>query len=115
MTPQPVTTERLDQFIANLNEMYRQHYAENGYTFEAPPIFITQTGSKNIKIVERRDGGRRDSGGVYCFIEKDTGNILKAASWKAPAKGARGSIWNDDCDVGVNKPCNVYGSGLYAR
>lgn len=114
MTLQPVTTERLDQFIANLNDMYRQHFIEKGYTFEAPPIFITQTGSKNIKIVERRDGGR-DSGAVYCFIEKDTGIILKAAGWKAPAKGARGSIWNDACDVGPDKPCNVHGGGLYAR
>ncbi len=111
MTLQPVTTERLNQFIANLNEMYRQHYAEKGYN-PPSPVFTYQTGSKNIKIVENSVIGGRS---VYCFIEKDTGNILKAASWKAPAKGARGSIWNDDCDVGVNKPCNVYGSGLYAR
>ena len=75
-------------------------------------MFTYQTGRKNIKIVENSVIG---GWSVYCFIEKDTGNILKAASRKAPAKGARGSIWNDDCDVGVNKPCNVYGSGLYAR
>jgi hypothetical protein len=111
MTLQPVTTERLDQFIANLNDMYRKHFIEKGYNW-ASPTFSYQTGSKNIKIVENRDTG---GGSVYCFIEKDTGIILKAAGWKAPAKGGRGSIWNDACDVGPDKPCNVHGGGLYAR
>lgn len=109
---QPVTAERLSQFINNLTAMYAKHYADKGYTFEASPTFTAQKGSKNIKIVENRANG---GGSVYCFIENDTGNILKAAGWKAPAKGARGSIWNDDCDVGPDKPCNVYGGGLYAR
>ena len=109
---QTVTAERLSQFINNLSALYAQYYADNGFTFEAPPTFDAQNGSKNIRIVQRRANG---GGSAYCFIEKDTGNILKAAGWKAPAKGARGSIWNHDCDVGANKPCNVYGSGLYAR
>lgn len=36
----PVTTERLDQFIANLNEMYRQHYAEKGYNPPSPGVHL---------------------------------------------------------------------------
>lgn len=31
---------------------------------------------------------------VAAFIDND-GNILKPASWKAPAKGIRGNIFND--------------------
>ena len=50
---------------------------------------------------------------VYCFIDKSNGDIYKAASWKAPAKGVRGSIMNDNCDIGDDKPCNRFGSGLY--
>jgi hypothetical protein len=29
---------------------------------------------------------------VYCFVDLTNGDILKAATWKAPAKHARGNI-----------------------
>lgn len=32
----------------------------------------------------------------YCFIDVATGDILKAASWKTPAKHSRGTILDDD-------------------
>lgn len=70
-----------------------------------------QTGKKNAKIVVNRGG----SGYAYCYIDLTNGDILKAASWKAPAKGKRGSILNDGYDVGDDKPCNEFGSGLYKR
>lgn len=41
---------------------------------------------KRIRVV------RRDS--VHCFVCKETGNVLKAASYKAPAKHARGNIFD---------------------
>ena len=30
---------------------------------------------------------------VFCFIDAKTGDVLKAASWNAPAKHARGNIF----------------------
>ena len=108
---QPVTAVRLFEFILKMNELYRHHYIEKNFTF-APPTFSYSIGKKNIKVIMTDVSG---SASVYCFIEKDTGNILKAAGWNAPAKGTRGSIWNPDCDVGDDKPCNVHGGNLYAR
>ena len=35
---------------------------------------------------------RGGGGSVYCFIDKLTGDIFKPAGWRAPAKGARGSV-----------------------
>lgn len=29
---------------------------------------------------------------AWCFVDRDTGDILKADGWKKPAKGARGSV-----------------------
>ena len=57
---------------------------------------IRDSGKKYIKIV-------RESGGVWAFIvntQDDTmfeyGDILKAASWKAPARNrARGNVFGD--------------------
>jgi hypothetical protein len=36
-----------------------------------------------------------ESRSVYGFVDKTTGNAYKAASWKAPAKGVRGNIFDD--------------------
>lgn len=46
--------------------------------------FSFSQGKRFIKVI------RGDS--VHCFIDRDTGDVLKAASWKAPAKHARGNI-----------------------
>jgi len=57
-----------------------------------------QVGQKYIKIVVTNYGHRR----VHSFIDKATGNILMAASWKAPApKHPRGNILREEWQ-GVN-------------
>lgn len=34
------------------------------------------------------------AGSIYAFIDKETGDIFKPASWKAPAKGVRGNVFS---------------------
>ena len=97
-------------FVYLLTQEHNRYYAEK-YPTLGVPTFRIQYGSKNAKIV-RVDPGSK-GGSVYCFIELESGAILKAAGWNAPAKGARGSIFNEDCDVGADKPCSVHGGGLY--
>ncbi len=48
-------------------------------------------GRKMAKILQR-SGGQTS---VHCFVEIETGNIFKAATFKAPAKGIRGNIKNE--------------------
>ena len=48
--------------------------------------FTVDTGRKYHKIMMTTDGGNRS---VHCFIDKKTGEVYKAASIKAPAKGVR--------------------------
>ena len=45
------------------------------------------------------------NGSVYAFVDKSNGDVLKPASWNAPAKHARGNIFNDDYGFGC---CGVY-------
>ena len=47
-----------------------------------------EDGRKYVKLVSNRNGSRS----VWCFVDKATGSIFKPASWKAPAKHARGNI-----------------------
>lgn len=37
---------------------------------------------------------------AWAFINKTNGDVLKPASWKAPAKGARGNIFDDKNGLG---------------
>ena len=49
-----------------------------------------------------------DDHGVYCFVDRKTGDVLMAASWSAPAKHARGNIYAADPLAGVDKFGAVY-------
>lgn len=49
-------------------------------------------GSKYVKIITTSGGGSRS---VYCFVEKENGNIWRAASWKSPARNfVRGNVFD---------------------
>lgn len=57
--------------------------------------FSIEKGSKYVRIVKNDVGDSHRT--VYCFVDINTGDILKAASWKAPApRGVRGNIFADD-------------------
>lgn len=71
----------IDAFLdmANAHPTTPERY---GYAAAAP-------GQKVTRIVMTVDG---KPSSVHCFIDNATGDVLKAAGWKAPAKGARGNI-----------------------
>ncbi len=55
-----------------------------------------EPGKRYIKIVRRTGFGEEinPSGSAYAFLDSTTGDILMAASWKAPAKHARGNLFD---------------------
>jgi len=52
----------------------------------SPINYVIETGKKYHKVIMIDGGGSRS---VHAFIDKQTGEIYKSASWKAPAKGVR--------------------------
>ena len=52
----------------------------------SPIDYQVETGKKYHKVIFVDGGGGRS---VHCFVDKQTGSVLKSASWKAPAKGER--------------------------
>jgi hypothetical protein len=57
-----------------------RHNGPDGYDF------YPETGRKYHKLIMVDSGGGRS---VHAFIDKQTGQVYKSASWKAPAKGVR--------------------------
>ena len=98
---------RIDEFCNNLMALY----ATDTSISTVEPMY----GKKycRIALVYRGIAHEVIGKSVYCFIDLSNGDILKTAGWAGPAKGKRGSIWNPDCDVGADKPANLYGGGLY--
>lgn len=109
--------DRTEMFVALLQDHYVE-YTKSHYPMLYPDLIsLDKPGQKYQRVIVNqryeRDGVVTVStgGSVYCFIDRATGDIYKAAGYKAPAKGARGNIFNDNCDVGVR--ATMYGSGLY--
>jgi hypothetical protein len=48
--------------------------------------YTIETGKKYHKVIFVDGGGHRS---VHCFIDKNTGEVYKSATWKSPAKGVR--------------------------
>jgi len=93
-------TEQIEKFRAALENMLVQHHAERFAVLPPPSIEIST--SKRFARIIKKDGS---SISAYGFIDLKNGDLLKAASWKAPALHARGNIFADDMLAG----CEPYG------
>ena len=70
---------------------------------EKKPITYTE-GKKFYKLIEP-SGTYGNS--AFAFIDKNTGDIFKCASWNAPAKGVRGNVLSEQ--NGMESVNNDYG------
>jgi oxalate decarboxylase/phosphoglucose isomerase-like protein (cupin superfamily) len=65
---------------------YHQQKIEELKQGDVPIDYVIETGKKYHKVIFVDGGGSRS---VHAFIDKNTGEIYKSASWKSPAKGVR--------------------------
>ena len=74
------------QLCRSLEENYLLRYPDSDY----PVKFRMEFGRKYIKVIQQdlRDDEYRD-GGVHAFVDRNTGEVYKPASWKSPAKIVR--------------------------
>ena len=77
----------LNAFVTATENRIKAKNERMGYKASVKLTYVA--GRKNVKIVTNELGGRS----VFCFVRIEDGAILKAAGWKAPAKGVRGSIY----------------------
>ena len=82
----------IDRYIAGL----QRDFDSKGFT-NIKRGFATEEGRKYIKIVDGyiEDNGELKSRSVVAFINKETGDVLKPASWANPANGVRYNLYKD--------------------
>ena len=66
------------QLVTHLEEDYNLHYPHSSN----PVRFKVESGRKYLKI-------NQINGGVHAFVNKNTGEVYKPASWKSPARHVR--------------------------
>ncbi len=96
------STPEFCSWLEGVKKIAHSHRAEN-FPSLAPQVFTIEEGAKFIRVVTQETTGTGRS--VYCFIAKvdsktkalgevKAGDVLKSASWKAPAPIARGNIFD---------------------
>jgi hypothetical protein len=93
--------ERIGRFVFNVNLRLVEYHSGDGMSYRDRVTLPTRHGKKFARIVCPCVSG---GSGVFCFIDLRNGDILKAASWKAPAKHARGSVLADDYGLSAVGP-----------
>jgi hypothetical protein len=99
----------VDAVNAKLVGYYEDHYPRLLETGANSVLSIDPNGKRYTRIVSRSANALPGElgGSVYCFVDRQNGNLLKAAGWKAPEpkKHPRGNVYNADPTVG----CGPYG------
>jgi len=96
-----------DCLIEELNNRWKVDGIESNHSYH---ILTSEVGRKYIKIMQHTSYSTGRS--VFMFVDKNTGECFKAASWKSPAKGVRYLIHQLAENSHI---CDPYGSFLYLR
>lgn len=89
--------EYLSSFCNGVFLKCQQHLEDMKFTHFTYEGVVWEEGSRYFKIlVQEKNFNHPISNRIHCFVDKHNGGILKAATWKAPAKIYRGNIFNPD-------------------
>ena len=91
---------------------YHQECIEKLKSGILPIDYVIETGKKYHKVIFIDGGGSRS---VHAFVDKQTGEVYKSASWKAPAKGVRYDLRLIEQREWLFENCDWAGGYLYAR
>jgi len=94
--------KEIEEFTSRVQSLIIEHYKTRFPTL-VPPAVSVKFGRRYAKIIKTDPHGDQS---VYGFVDADTGDIYKAATWKAPAKHIRGNIFSVD---GGMSSCNETG------
>ena len=85
---------------------------KSSYSGANPYKFYIESGRKYHKIIMETGGGSRS---VHAFVDKKTGDVYKAASFKAPAKIVRYNLLSIESREQCLERADWAGGYLYIR
>ena len=94
------------------NQEYHQRKIDELKSGKSDIDYTIETGKKYHKVILVSSGNSRS---VHCFIDKNTGEVYKSATWKSPAKGVRYDLRIIEQREYLLKNADWSGGYLYAR
>lgn len=79
----------VNDYVASISSAFADRFARLYPNLDVPVVEI-----EKLRVRYRIVVNEGSSRSVHSFVDFD-GNIYKASSWKAPAKGIRGNIFSD--------------------
>jgi hypothetical protein len=88
MNENTVSTETITfkNWLAGMTKIYNDYMTNRFPNLVKDPITYVE-GSRYIRVIR--------GGSAHAFIDRRNGDVLKPATWKAPAKGMRGNIFDE--------------------
>jgi hypothetical protein len=87
------TTPQFVTWFEGMIKLSNDNYDKN-LPHSKRETFTSQVGGRYVKIV-RHQAEMGHGRSVHAFIDRTNGDVLKPASWAAPAKTARGNIFDE--------------------
>ena len=84
-------SEKVEKWTYGLCKSLEENYQQSYPNSSSDKTFKMELGRKYWKIVQTDidANGKVWSGGVHAFVDRNTGQVYKPASWKSPAKHVR--------------------------
>jgi|ERR1019366_1818082 hypothetical protein len=86
--------EKLATFLAGSQRISDDYMTRMGYN--GRPKIEAADGGRYVRVSRVEPGSRS----AHSFVDMTNGDVLKPASWKAPAKVARGNIFDEKNGLG---------------
>ena len=129
MTSETLTVLNQEQLVEKQTQLYcdklvlamkqwqstQAKFIDGAITWETK--FIYETGRKYFKVVRVEDEYKSNDEHrcVEAFIDRQTGDIFKPASWIKPAKGARFNLLDEQSCQLCFQHLDPFGGHLYKR
>tara|TARA_B100001057_G_scaffold492536_1_gene585112 strand:- start:525 stop:956 length:432 start_codon:yes stop_codon:yes gene_type:complete len=105
-----------NQEMSGISDSYLQERINKIENNEECIVFSISSGKKYFKIIQNDyRNGKYESAGVHAFVDKNTGEVYKPASWRAPAKHVRFDMRDQNQREYMYAHCDWAGGYLYMR
>ncbi len=125
METKTLTVLNKEQLVEKQTQLYcnklvlamKQWHQDNGMPAKWETKYIYETGRKYFKVVRVEDEYKSNDEHrcVEAFIDRQTGDIFKPASWNRPAKGVRFNLLDQDSLFELFENLDPFGGHLYKR
>lgn len=106
--------QAIAEYLEFMNAVSAKHTAEHYPMLEADRFWV-ESGKKYLKIAQSRNPEGQGAS-VHCFVDALTGDVYKAAGWKAPAlNGARYNLLDSESLALLHERFDIYGGYLYKK